>query len=110
MTKKFDTFLSSILESDEVPKRIKLPKGYSVKVVRSSKKKEWYESDWYDAQVIRIEQDEEPIFFRGEWVKPLPRKEMVLMSTGTMFETKEKAWEAGASRAWDIFNGKSEWS
>lgn len=109
MTPKFEKFLTLLSEEDQ-PKKIKLPKGYSVKVVRLAKKKEWYKSDWYDAQVFRTEQDEDPIFFRGEWVKPLPRKNMILMSTGTMYETKEKAWDAGAHRAWDIFNGKTEWS
>jgi len=62
----------------------KLPKGFKVTVYQP-------EPGWYDRKV---------------WKDGL----IILGTSMTMFEFKDKAREVGIRRAWDIFEGKKEWS
>lgn len=64
------------------------PKGY--KVTTSVVSKEGGVK-WYDCQV---------------WKDGV----VILSSSGTMFEFKDKAYEIGVKRAWDIYNNKKDWS
>lgn len=73
--------------SEIVENRNKPPKGYRVTVKRINVSG----TSMYDSQVWRD-------------------GNMILRASGTAFEFKDKAYEIGVSRAWDIKDGKKEWS
>jgi len=75
--------LNEIIEN-----RAKPPRGYRVTVKRVSMNGP---GNWYDCQVWKDGR-------------------MILGSSGTAFEIKDKAKNIGISRAWDIHDGKKEWS
>jgi hypothetical protein len=72
----------------ETENRNKPPKGFKVTtpVVSTTGGTKWYDCVvWKDGTII-------------------------LNSSGTMFESKQKAYEIGVRRSWDIFDGKTQWT
>ena len=102
------------VEHDNYPepeqwKKPKLPKGYKVKVKIVHKSDNgWAKTNWYDCEVWGPETVE--LFYKDKPSKTINVTKLFLSTSGTMFESKEKAYECGARRAWDMFNGKTEWS
>lgn len=78
--------MKKLLES--VVDRSKPPKGYKVTTPVVSKEGG---VKWYDCMV---------------WKDGV----VILRTSMTMFESKDKAYQIGVSRAWDIHDGKTEWS
>jgi hypothetical protein len=70
-----------------------LPKGYRVTTHIASVTADsgFGKTKWYDAMV---------------WKDGT----VILSTTMTSFESKDKARESGIRRAWDIFNGAKNWS